>query len=137
MITQLRHDIQNHPDVFWLENPLRERNLQQAREAWNLPSDLIALWSEFGTGKMFESEIILRPFAESWSVEFITGREKKKGLPAGLTAFHYGIFSSAFDFHRFHVFDTETYECLGHFSSLDDWYVKFIRKSWGKRYGIR
>lgn len=136
MIDRLRRDIARYPDIFWLRDPLTKPALETAQEHWNPPLDLITLWSEFGTGEMFESEVILRPFADSQSVEFFTDRERQKGLPLHLVAFHYGIFVSAFDLDGFHIFDTDTYECLGRFNSLDDWYVEFIWGSWSERYGL-
>jgi hypothetical protein len=136
MIDQLRYDITKYPDVFWLKNPLDEPLLERAKALWNPPHDLISLWREFGTGDMFESEVILRPFAESSSVEFITERERQKGLPQTVFAFHYGIFVSGFESERFLIFDTSSYELLGEFESLDEWYIKLIRGSWWERYGM-
>ena len=136
MNDQLSRDIREFPDVFWLKDPLTESEIFKTRELWHPPEDLASFWSVFGTGHMFESEVILRPFAESLSVEFITSRERNKGLPRHLTAFHYGIFVSGFDLSGFEVFDPDSYRFLGRFETLDDWYVAMIRDSWSERYGL-
>jgi hypothetical protein len=136
MNDQLRNDIRGFPDVFWLKEPLDDFDIQRTCDLWNPPDDLTSFWREFGTGDMFESERILRPFAKSSSVEFITARERNKGLPKHLTAFHYGIFVSGFDSKGFEVFDPDSYRFLGRFDTLDQWYITLIRRSWWERYKL-
>jgi hypothetical protein len=85
---------------------------------------------------MFESELILRPFAEFEGVELITAQEAAKGLPSHLTAFHMGIYISGFDSDGFEVYEIESYKFVGRFFRLDDWYVETLRSEFADRYEL-
>ena len=132
----LRADIDTYPDLFWFQSPLTASESHRAIELWKPPNDLLDIWQQFGGGEMFESEKILRPFAESASVDFITAREQKKGFSKNLIVFHIGIFISAFGAEGFEVFDSDSFKSFGKFKSLDTWYVEMIRGSFEQRYGL-
>jgi hypothetical protein len=90
MIDQLRHDIKSHPEVFWIDEPLTDVEIDLAKKLWSPPQDILSFWGELGSGLMFETERILRPFAECSSVEYMTAYERDRGLAHGLTLFHCG-----------------------------------------------
>jgi hypothetical protein len=136
MNNRLRDDIHNYPDLFCLKEPLSEPDIRRTTDLWRPPDDLLEFWREFGSGDMFESETILRPFAASSSVEFISEREQNKGFPRHLTVFHLGIFVSGFDSEGFETFERDSYNFLGRFRTLDDWYVEMIRGSFEERYRL-
>ena len=137
MNNQLRADICDYPEVFWLDEPLDEMTICAAEEMWHPPKDLLELWREFGTGLIFESEWILRPFAESSSVEYVTEREKRKGLREDLMLFHYGLFASAFSPGGIDVFEPDSYKHISRFNTLDGWYTSVLRDHFGARYGLK
>jgi hypothetical protein len=136
MNNRLREDIHNYPELFWFKEPLGESDIRRTFDLWQPPNDLLEFWREFGSGDMFESETILRPFAASSSVEFITERERRKGFPMHLTVFHLGIFISGFNSEGFEAFERDSFSFLGRFKTLDDWYVNMIRGSFEKRYRL-
>jgi hypothetical protein len=137
MNEQLRHDIKKHPDILRIENPLSEAELSRFTGLHHPPADLLDFWKEFGSGEVFESEYILRPFEEIESIELITEQQNAKGFPPHLTVFHVGIFVSGFDSDGFEVFEPDSYKFVGRYFRLDDWYVQTIRLEFAERYGLR
>ena len=119
MNSLIRRDIADHPDLFWLQQPLSSEELRLAEAMWHAPSDLLEFWAEFGTGEMFESEVMLRPFAQSLSVEFITERERAKGKLSGLFAFHLGLFLSGFHSEGFYAYERDSDVLVARFDTLD------------------
>jgi hypothetical protein len=136
MIDQLRYDIKTYPDIFWIGEPLTGVEIDSAKTNWSPPQDILSFWGEFGSGLMFETEKILRPFAESSSVEYMTAYERDRGLPLGLTLFHCGTLFSAFDETVFVAFCPDTYQETGRFNCLDEWYIGTLRRVYSERYGL-
>lgn len=142
MKSKIIEDAKSRPELYvWVgripENLLREWTKKQNL---SVPSDLMHLWTETGGGDLFESEIILSPYASNSGMDLdaVNVFHHKRGLSSGYLVFHVGLNLSAVNLSngKFVVLREPDYKELEVYDSLDSWYVGYLRKEFRDRYGL-
>ena len=134
MITKLKADISDRPELFYFGGCIPESEICQK---------INNLWKEIGGGDMFETETILSPIDESdlgEDIESINNYHYSKGLSKDFLIFHIGLGGlSAFSIkdERYCIIDSNDYKCGEWYKSLDEWYENHIRNSYMDKYNLK
>lgn len=131
------------PELFQWNGPVSGVALSQwlKRCGLKVPTDLFDLWERAGGGDLFETEVILSPFAAQGSGAGVEGENKlhqERGLPADFLLFHFGSALSAVRQAdgAWLVLNPENYQVLEEYASFADWYEHVIHDEFAARYGL-
>lgn len=136
-------DQEIRPDLFQWNGPVSGEVLSQwlRRCGLRVPAELFELWRRTGGGDLFETEVILSPFAAQGSGADVEGENKLhwgRGLPAEFLLFHFGSALSAVRQAdgAWLVLNPKTYQVLEEHSTFADWYEHVNHDEFATRYGL-
>ena len=107
--------------------------------SYSVPDDLIELWKTVGGGDLFESEEVYAPDGTDDDLRVVTEDMSTRGLQAGFTVFHRGLWVSVLDHATGELVvlnEPSLYEEEAYFTTFDDWYRLLPRAEFGERYGL-
>jgi hypothetical protein len=144
MITKLKNDIYNRPELFFFYGPVPEKNILKKLQLMNInvPSALLELWKEIGGGEIFETETILSPVNDNNlgdDFESVNNYHYSQGLSKDFLIFHVGLgglSTVSLKDESYYVIDDTTYKCVKGFNSLEEWYENHIRKTYAIKYNL-
>ena len=141
MIDQLEKDRASRPDLFHFFEPIHPERLNEwLRERRpTVPPDLRGFWCETGGGDLFESETVLGPFAPADlgdDLESENRHQWQKGMPPDWLVFHTGLRLSVIIMSsgKYANVREDSFAVQETFPSLEDWYLRLIRKEYAVRY---
>jgi hypothetical protein len=134
----LKRDLRAAPRAFFVSGPVDEEVLGAwlARQDREIPEDLLTLWRTIGGGELFETEELLVPggvdiyvgeFAHlnaDYDLDAQNTELRDRGMSSDFLVFHHGAgWLVAIDRVGAVVeLDRATYEPVGGFASVEDWY---------------
>lgn len=139
---RMKADASARPDLFHWSGPVDRARIQEwaVKRGYNVPDDLLDVWSEMGGCDMFESETILSPFGDEHVADDVDSRKEllgRKGLPTDLVPFHVGLELSVFSNRTrdYLVVDPATHAVRRRFADFDSWY-QYLRSVFQPRYRL-
>lgn len=142
MTSLLLDDARENPGIFSWEGGVDPESLrrQLAARGWVLPEEMVKVLAATGGGEMFETETLFSVRANVWGDDLFSMNEdlRRRGLPGNWLAFHLGLGLSVVDMKAgaVYVCGYDSFAVTESFSGFDDWYVGYLRKQYGERYGL-
>lgn len=131
------------PDLVDFFPPPSAKQITQFEDAvgFQLPASLRAIWIEWGTGYLFETEEFLSPAEDEDTGESafsVTQDCREAGLANDLVVFHRGVGGLTCMRESGEVIqvDDSDFSKVQGFSSLDDWFNSCLMNEYGVRYGL-
>lgn len=146
----LKRDLSAAPRAFFVSGPVDEQVLSAwvARQDRAVPEDLLTLWRTIGGGDVFETEEILVPggvdiyvgdqayLNAEYDIDEQNAWYWEHGMSRDLLIFFHATQLAAVDLAgRVVELGLETYEPVGGFASVADWY-RALRDGFAPSYGL-
>jgi hypothetical protein len=143
MILQLKKDMSIRPDLFDLTGSIDNQTVDAYLEQESrLPPELLHMWREVGGGELFETETLLSPAGSSVlgdDIVSVNTFHHRRGLSTQYIVFHVGVGGlTAYDKKEDVIcqLDSERYDIIATFPSLDVWYSEVLHGEYARRYGL-